>query len=138
MHKYWRCNYAHCINTAAFELTTAFCPHLVDVFRAVVHSFGRSISGSSSASLYRSAISFALRHFEKINSTMGEMLEKGCWEEPIGRQSLANNSKSFGLLYNQQNIRDQAAAQLTVRSAKEIADRYKDALELPEMERPKL
>lgn len=75
---------------------------------------------------------------KKINSTMGEMLEKRMWEEPIGRQSLANNSKSFGLLYNQQNIRDQAAAQLTVRSAKEIADRYKDALELPEMERPKL
>lgn len=75
---------------------------------------------------------------KRITDTAGEMLEKRMWDEPIGRQSLANNSESFGLMYNQQNIRDQANAQIAVRSAKEIAARHKVALDLPEPEKPDL
>lgn len=69
---------------------------------------------------------------KRIRTTAGEMLEKNMYRETIGRQSLANNSRSFGLLYNKQNIKDQAAAQITVRSAAEIAESHRKALELPE------
>lgn len=112
---------------------TDFC-RLTGISRDTIYSWNNGeYRGDESGSLFKHS-----DVLKKIQHEMGEMLEKRMWEEPIGRQSLANNSQSYGLMYNQQNIRDQAAAQITVRSAKEIADRHKAALELPEMEKPEL
>lgn len=73
---------------------------------------------------------------KRIRDLRGELLEKRLWEDPIGRQSLANNSETFGLMYNRQNINNQATAQIAIRSAKEIAAAHRHVLDEPEPERP--
>lgn len=113
--------------------TQDFC-RMTGIARDTLYSWENGeYRGDNTSNLYKHS-----DVLKRLREERSEMLEKRMWEEPIGRQSLANNSQTFGLMYNRQNIGDHAAAQQALRSAREIADRHRAALELPEMEKPEL